>query len=204
VFRAAKRVLTALAVIAIILLAYQFFFARPVEITKGEEYHTHADFAVFLNGQKLNFSKKEFMSKETCGKPGEEHKIDLNTEEGMAEAAHLHDLNGNVVHFHHENATLAMFFGNIGFSLSKDCLETKENKYCNTDFKKLKVFANGLQVINIENYVPKDLDKLLVTYGEESASEVRAQNEQITSQACIYSKKCPIPSGFVLPPEACT
>lgn len=202
-FNTAKKVLAAAVIVAIAVLAYQFFFAKPAATTNGGEYHAHADFAVFANGQKMDFAKEEFMHKETCGKPGEEHVIDLNTPEGMADATHLHDLNGNVAHFHHENATLAMFFKGLGFDLTGECFETREAKFCNTETKKVKVFANGLQITDIEKFVPSDLDKILITYGEESASEVRAQNEQLSSQACIYSEKCAKPEGFVITPESC-
>ncbi|MEM4255358.1 MAG: hypothetical protein QXR53_03445 [Candidatus Norongarragalinales archaeon] len=199
-----KTGLVAVAVVAIALLAYQAFLSPKAASPSTREYHAHADFAVFVNGQKLDFAKEEFMHKETCGKPGEEEPpIDLNTPEGMAEAAHLHDLNGNVAHFHHENATLAMFFKGLDFGLTGECFETREARYCNTDFKKIKVFANGMQIADIEKYVPSDLDKILVTYGEESASEIRAENEQLTNQACIYSEKCPKPEGFVITPESC-
>lgn len=199
----AKKVLSAAAIAAIVLLAYQFFVAKPPSVGLQEEYHAHADFAVFINGEKLNFSQKQFMHEEACGKPGETHAIDLNSEEGRKEAAHLHDLNGNVMHLHHENATLAIFFKNAGFTLTRNCLETPQGKYCNTESRKLKVFDDGLQVQDLEKFVPKDAGKILVTYGSESAGEVRAQNEQLTSQACIYSGKCAKPAGFVITPESC-
>jgi len=202
-FKKTKKILSAVAVIAIVLLAYQFFFTKPPSVQPQEEYHAHADFAVFVNGEKLNFSQKQFMHEEACGKPGEQHIIDLNTDEGRKDAAHLHDLNGNVIHFHHENATLALFFQNLGFSLSKECLQTPQGRFCNTESKKLKVFKDGLQIQDFGKFVPQDSDKILVTYGSEGAGEVRAQNEQLTSQACIYSGKCAKPDGFEIPVESC-
>src|SRR3989338_3616967 len=115
-FKKTKKILAAVAVIAIVLLAYQFFVAKPPSVGLQEEYHAHADFAVFINGEKLNFSQKQFMHEEACGKPGETHAIDLNSEEGRKEAAHLHDLNGNVMHSHHQNPTLSIFFKNTTFT----------------------------------------------------------------------------------------
>jgi len=201
-----KLILGAIALTAIALVAYQLFILNPQQIKTGgdeEEYHVHADFAVFLNGEQLNFSQKQFMHEESCGKPGQPEPMDLNTAEGRAEAMHLHDLNGNVMHVHNENATFPLFFQNIGFSLTKDCIQTKESLYCNSPTKTLKVFVNAGQVQDYMNYKPQDLDQILVTYGSESQGLVNAQYDSITSQACIYSEKCDAPPGFVITQESC-
>ena len=42
-----KKILAAVAVIAIVLLAYQFFVAKPPSVGLQEEYHAHADFAQY-------------------------------------------------------------------------------------------------------------------------------------------------------------
>ena len=47
-----------------------------------------------------------------------------------------------------------------------------------------------------------DENRILIYYGKgEPDSELL---ESVTSQACIYSKKCPAPPGFVFPEESCT
>ena len=201
-----KLAIAAMAIIAIALVAYQLFILNPQQIKpteNGTEYHVHADFAVFIRGQKLNFSAKEFMHEELCGKPGEPEPMDLNTPEGRAEAMHLHDLNGNVLHVHNANATLPLFFQNMGFELTQDCIKTREAQYCNSQSETLKVYVNAGQIQDFLNYNPEDLDKILVTFGSESQGLINAQYESITSQACIYSEKCSPPSGFVLTAESC-
>ena len=205
-------VLIVLAVIAIALVAYQFFVLNPIQIkpsTKGDEFHAHADFVVFLEGEKMNFSQKRFMHQEACGKPGEEeHTVDLSNPADYGEAIHLHDLNGNVMHTHHENATLKMFFLGIGFGLQqrdKDvCITTADTKtYCETQTKKLKVFVSGVEEPFGLDYAPRDLDRILVSFGSETKPEITAQSESITKQSCIYSLKCPKPVGFIITPESC-
>ena len=96
-----------------------------------------------------------------------------------------------------------MFFKAIAFELTKDCITTRQAQLCNTQSETLKIFINGVQEQDFANYKPKDLDKILVSYGSENPAIVRGQYETITSQACIYSEKCPAPPGFVLTPDSC-
>lgn len=194
----------AIAAIAIALALAYFLYFIP-NSHREEGYHVHADIALYLNSQKFDFAKKQFMAEENCGKPGETAaNADLTTINGIREAIHMHDLNGNVIHVHNENATLSMFFKSIGFTLTGDCLETNEGlKYCTSGAKRLRVFASSYEIADFLNYKPHDLDKILVTYGDENNAILQNQFDSITSQACIYSRKCPVPAGFDLPPESC-
>ena len=204
--RLSKQLVPAIVLIfAAAALFYFFFFAaNGPKTTPTPEYHAHVDFAVFIRGERFDFSQKQFMHQETCGKPGEEHKeIDLSTAEGMRDAMHLHDVNGNVLHSHHENATLSMFFKGLGFDLTASCIQTTRGSYCNTQTETLKVFVNEVEEKNFVNYKPRDLDGVLITFGSESPALVRAQYETMASQACIYSEKCPKPEGFAMTPESC-
>ncbi len=170
--------------------------AIPNETPAEEEYHVHADFTVFVNGVKYDFAREEFMEKLSCGKPGEEH-----IEESPM---HMHDLNGGVLHIHDERATLGMFFSALNMSLDSECIVLKyDGRFCVSGDKKLRMFVNGAENSDFEGYEPRDLDKILVTYGSESSSFIRAQYDSIPSQACIYSGKCPTPPGFVITPESC-
>lgn len=195
-------------IIVILLIgvaAYFGFFAKPA--VSQQEYHVHADFAVFVNGQKLNFTQQKYMTLETCGNPNEEKEhanADLTTLAGMKTVVHLHDLNGNVIHFHNANATLAMFFKTIGFDLTPTCFaDDQGTQHCNSNDRKLRVFVNDAEITDFVNYKPRDLDKILVAYGQDSDAIIRDQFASVTNEACIYSEKCPVPSGFVLTPESC-
>lgn len=198
-----KLLIAGIAVLAVAIAGAYFLFFQPP--AHDDDYHAHADFAVFINDQKFNFSQKDFMSEALCGKPGEadEHEhADLDTLEGLKSVVHLHDLNGNVIHFHNERVTLPMFFKSIGFNLNETCFSTRDASYCNGEGNTLKVFVNGIRVEGgLENYAPADLDKILVTYGTET--DFSTQQDSITAQACIYSEKCAKPDGFVITPESC-
>ena len=204
--RRRKNLIATLAIvfIALVLFYFLFFIVFRQPPVREKEFHAHADFAVFIRGQKIDFSQKQFAFKESCGKPGEAKKaIDLSTLEGMKEAVHLHDSNGNVLHLHSANATLPMFFKSIGFDLTPTCLQTPTALYCNTQTETLKVFVNDVQEENFVKYSPKDLDRILVSFGSESPALVRMQYDLVSNQSCVYSRKCPARAGFETTPEEC-
>ena len=61
-------------------------------------------------------------------------------------------------------------------------LESKE-KFCNEGNKKLKFFVNGKESNEFENYVFNDLDKILISYGDENQEEIKNQLAEITDFA---------------------
>src|SRR4051812_30234652 len=74
-----------------------------------KELHYHAGFQVYENGKQKSFADIAYMHDKPCtGKKAEEEK-----EDEQIEKAHLHDLVGDVVHVHRENATWGDLFKNI-------------------------------------------------------------------------------------------
>ena len=63
---------------------------------------------------------------------------------------------------------------------NKDCITIENEKFCNNSNKKLKFYVNGKESNEFENYVFNDLDKILITYGDESEEEIKAQLAEIT------------------------
>ncbi|MBI2598041.1 MAG: hypothetical protein HYW50_02495 [Candidatus Diapherotrites archaeon] len=151
------------------------------------EYHAHADFLVHLGGERVDFAKEEYMSTPY---------MELNPFMDM------HDLNPNVLHVHDEDGKLSDFFQSIGMEFSKECFELGEKKFCNNENETLQFFVNGKPNQEFENYKPKDLDKILIYFGEGAPSQEIF--ETISNQACIYSEKCAAPEGFVVPDENCS
>ena len=94
---------------------------------------------------------------------------------------------GDVLHMHAEGVPLWIFFNSIGMDFNKDCitLENKE-KFCKDSNKKLKFFVNGKESNEFENYVFNDLDKILISYGNENEEEIRTQLNSITDFAKIH------------------
>lgn len=145
--------------------------AKPL----GAKVHEHADFAVYLEGQKFDFKPAKYQSSET-------NPLDPD--------AHLHDGNGEITHKHRKGITLGYFFGTIGMKFDGQCFATDDGKqYCNSGAKTLKMFVNGKENTQFGSYEFTDLDKILITYGDQTG--VADQISSIGDDACLYSEKCP-------------
>ncbi len=151
----------------------------PISQAPVEKYHAHANLKVVLNGKPIDFTLDKYQSKE--GK-------ELN------EYVHLHDGVGDVIHLHKKGLTLGDFFTSLKISFTKECLtlDTGE-KFCNTDRGSAgpHLYVNGKANESYEKYVPSDLDRILITYGSDVATEVEKQIQSVSDSACMYSEKCP-------------
>lgn len=146
--------------------------------------HTHADFAVWIEGKQIDFSRSEYMSGSSTDA---EHKGALSPH------LHLHDTNGHVIHRHKPGLSLTEFFNSM-----------PGMRYQATDFKFLdciacqhaagtypvKLYVNGVEKTEGSAYVFQDDDKLLVTDTAEPV-ELRKQIRMVTDDACLYSRTCP-------------
>lgn len=141
----------------------------------GEKVHEHADFAVYLEGKKFDFTKAQYQDSKT-------NPLDAN--------AHLHDGNGDVTHKHRKGVTLGYFFNTLGMKFDNQCFVTDDSKsYCNTGNKKLTMYVNGKENSMFGEYEFTDLDRILITYGDMAG--VADQISSISDLACMYSEKCP-------------
>lgn len=136
-----------------------------------DAYHVHVDFKVFINGEEVNFNRPEF---------DEVHRN-----------AHLHLGNPHgdkVIHFEGRETTIGFFFGTLGMSFDSECfvLDTGES-FCGDG---LRMFVNGDENLELGDYSPNDMDRILITYGS-SEREIEIQTESVTEFACIFSGQCP-------------
>ncbi len=136
--------------------------------------HIHADWKVYINSKVLDFSDKAHMERMKNNQPVSSF---IHVDSGSPAP----EKTGDILHMHAKGVPLWIFFESAGMEFSKDCitLENKE-KFCSEGNKKLKFFVNGKESNEFENYVFKDLDKLLVSYGDENEEEI---NKQLNSVA---------------------
>ncbi len=166
-------------VMAIGFTALFFGFARISSAgpaVNPDPNHTHADFAVFVEGNRVDFSQEKYMSTDT---------------EPRHPYAHVHDGNGNVMHRHKPGITIGDFFSSLNISLAADCftLDTGE-RFCNEGDKRWRMFVNEQEVPVNPTYVFQDLDQILLTYGV-SDTEYKQQLRKLSDDACRYSQTCP-------------
>ncbi len=130
--------------------------------------HIHADLGVFLNGEELTPFGPDFYVASSY----------VHVEDGAGA--------GTVVHMHATGVPLKMFFNSFGMKFTPECFEvSKDSKFCNDGVNTLKMYVkhnNGTWEKNTEyeKFVFTDLDKILITYGDESDDEIVAQQNNVT------------------------
>ncbi len=144
-----------------------------VYLSVPKELHEHADFAVFINNERVNFSSPKYMSDQTL----------------LSERVHLHDMEERVLHKHDKEVRWSEFFITIGMNLNNTCFSINGRDYCNNETHLLKVFSNTNEITDIENYEVKDLDRVLITYG--TGEHIDEQIKSVSDIACVFSNKCP-------------
>jgi hypothetical protein len=147
--------------------------------------HTHADFAVFLGGNRADFAEEIYMS--GSSKEGEDHSADHH------QFFHLHDGNGTVIHRHKPALTLGEFFSSLpgvryrgDEFLFMDCLGCANAQ----GSWRVRLFVNGEERTEGSEYPFSDLDKIVLTDTTDPA-ELRSQLRSVSDDACLYSRTCP-------------
>ena len=189
-FKITKKLIILGIIIAIAVMAGKVFLDSPTatpEIGVVGGIHYHADFAMYINGEKYNFSQEKYMSTDN---------------KSLSNFVHLHDMNGKVIHKHASGITLGFFLETLGMKLNDTCLVLDDGtSYCNEGNKEWKMYVNGKHNDEFAEYDVQDEDKVLLSYGDQSEEEIKAQINSVTEEACIYSLTCPEKGT---PPEEAT
>jgi hypothetical protein len=173
------------ALVALFLLAPTALALWPRQPAQNPDpNHTHADFAVWIDGTQWDFSTGKYMS-------GSSTDESTHPTEGPRQYFHLHDGNGHVIHRHKPGLAVGQFFQSVGFAMTPGCLQTDTaSKVCDTAAKKWRFFVNGAERPYDAGYVFNDGDHLLWTYGAADA-DLRTEMRKMTDDGCKYSKTCP-------------
>ncbi len=168
--------------LAIVLLVAGFVY-RARRVPNPDPNHTHADFAVWVDGNQVDFSGSEFMS-------GESDEEDSNHNR-LSPYLHLHDGNGFVIHRHKPGLTLKDFLASIQLSFEGKCeiaLDIDGTICGETPFR---LFVNGTERTSFDlNYDFQDGDQLLITNASDD-TELKMELSIMSDDACKYSQTCP-------------
>jgi hypothetical protein len=153
--------------------------------------HEHADFALYIRGQRFDFNQPQFIS---------------TAERELSPAAHIHAPRTNVVHVHLDRTTWDEFFRSLGFELTDDSLKLPDGTLLKDNEREtLKFYVNGVHVDALMFSNIRDLDRVLISYGPETREEVeRTQLPLVTDEACIVSGRCLDRIDPNEPPEECS
>ncbi|HCM51959.1 TPA: hypothetical protein DIS56_02385 [Candidatus Saccharibacteria bacterium] len=160
----------------LIILGIRFATYQP---DKG--IHYHANFAVFLNGQREEFKDIfYYIGGESC--TGEtEHQMTPYAR------AHMHDRVNDVVHIEDEAVTWGQFFQNMAWVVDPKIIRTPDRVWLADSANKVSFMLNGEKVDNIVGRVIGNKDRLLVDFGSTNKEVLQKEFETVASTAEQYN-----------------
>jgi hypothetical protein len=171
-------------VLGVLLLAAVRWIVAPPPVPT----HYHANWALFVNGQRVDLSGSQYMEEVTACVPVGQTIL-------PTQRTHMHAGTQDVVHGHDDGVTWGHLMANLGFGLGEDFLILGGDRYVADGTNSLKYIADGQVVLPAYNRVIRSTERLLISYGPESVDEVIAtQFPQVASTAAEYNTR-PDPAG---------
>lgn len=165
-FKIKKFLLYPFYFLILILVFYPIYwaFTSPIKIGPLEGKQVFADFAIFINNHEYKLNQSRFLDRNPY----------------IFISAPYYSL----LQVRAENVPLKFFFQSINWKISRDCLELHNNeKYCTNETHSLKFYVNRKKMDDISYYVVQDLDKILISFGNETEEEIQKQLNSISDFA---------------------
>jgi hypothetical protein len=147
--------------------------------------HYHANFAVFINGQREEFKGAQYYQEVSI----------CSAATGITipqQRAHMHDNINDIVHVHDHAVTWGQFFENLGWIVGPNFIQTDTGKtYTANDTDKLHVIINGQDYTDltpITNTVIKDQSRLLLSFGNVDDQTVQKEYSSVATTAKHYDE----------------
>lgn len=162
---------------AAVVLGFRFFTYK-----KPDSVHYHANFALYINGQREEFKGDKYYTEvEMCT---------TDDEDIPGERAHMHDNINNVVHVEDHAVTWGQFLSNLGWALGNDMLQAPDGTVYNASGdNKLHIMLNGQDYTGLgsfANTVIKDQDRLLLSFGDQNDTTIKQEFAAVPSTAAHY------------------
>jgi hypothetical protein len=172
----------ALAVLAGYLLGVFWLVAVRFVMYKSDTVHYHANFALYINGQRDEF--KNFTFYEEVQSCGSDEKNNPKTR------VHMHDSVNHVAHVHEPGVTWGHFFANLDYALGDSLVKTDDGVFVDDqNGNKLTFTLNGKEVGGIANRHISSEDTLLINYGKDSADILKQRYDGITKDAAEFNRR---------------
>ena len=148
---------------------------------KNNEVHYHANFALFINGERYTFDRFSYYEEvQLCGGPQVSN---------PKTRTHMHDRNNHIVHVHDNAVTWGDFFANLGMVDGDTVFKTDDKTYVEDDKTQIKFILNGKEVDTTANRTIESKDVLLVSIGAADDAELQKEYAQIPQDADEFNKK---------------
>lgn len=162
---------------AIIIFGIRFVSYAPANI------HYHANFEVYLNGERQAFKDPRYYQEVAICSTGQGITV-------PQARAHLHDADNSAIHIHDHAVTWGQFFNNLGWVIGPDFIETDNNTLYREDAtSKLHIYINDQDytgLTNLTNTIIKDKDRLLISYGNQDETMLLSEAKAVPSTASMY------------------
>lgn len=152
---------TGVVVGVLALAGFRYVTVPPPMVT-----HHHANWAVFVDGERLDLTADRFMEDVAACRTSPDA---IRPQDRI----HLHEGNHDVVHVHHPASTWGQLLANLGMAAGPDYLFTADGEKHLADGDRRTTFIrNGEHVYDITNQPVRSLDRVLISFGSESTEAI--------------------------------
>tara|TARA_B100002049_G_scaffold66181_2_gene47881 strand:+ start:370 stop:966 length:597 start_codon:yes stop_codon:yes gene_type:complete len=128
----------------------------------GDE-HEHASLLVRIFGDQFDFAVPSYQIKSSW--------------------IHFEESDGTTIHRHSSGVNLAYLFDSLNIGIDEECFNFPDGRqFCTNEDYSIKYFINHEMVDDIRDYVIKDEDRILISYGSESQEEIEEQLLELDAQ----------------------
>lgn len=145
--------------------------------------HYHANWAVVIDGERLDLSGDAFMEEVSACRASDEGIL-------PEQRIHMHENEQDVVHVHHEGATWGALMANLGMALGDDHLFLADGRRFEAgDSTRLVFVVNGFEVPSVHNRVVESGDRLLISVTSDPGAAIESEFPQVASNALEYNER---------------
>lgn len=163
--------------VASFMLGVIWFIVMRVALYQSDADHFHANFAVYVNGERELFEELTYYEEvSSCGS-------EVNS---PLTRVHMHDQVSDVVHVHDASATWGNFFENLGLVLGDNVLYARNQTYVDGHGGELRFWLNGEPVVSVAGRTIESEDKLLISFANDD-SQMQVQYGSIATTAAEYN-----------------
>ena len=128
--------------------------------------HSHASILVKVFGDTFDFSAPAYQIKSSW--------------------IHFEGRDGATIHKHATGVNLGFLFESLGLGLDDQCFIFQDGRsFCTNEDYSLKFYINGEKVGDIRDYEIEEDDRILISYGGETADEIEGQLLELDNQEII-------------------
>jgi hypothetical protein len=139
--------------------------APPGAGVLGDE-HEHVSMLVRIFGDKFDFSLPAYQIKNSW--------------------IHFEGQDGTTVHRHSQGVTLGYLFETLGLGVNQNCFIFQDGReFCTNEDYSMKYYINHELVPEINDYVGKEGDRILISYGDEDQDGIDAQLAELDGQPLL-------------------